>query len=312
VKLQPLVSIITPAYNQGKWLPDCLESVSNQTYKRIEHIVIDDGSTDDTPEILRRAGPDLRSFRQPNTGQSAALNHAIREARGDVIGWLNSDDAFFDTRVVEIAVATLERHPQIDVVYGHAALVNDSGLILQLIWSPPFNRGLFRFNNFICQPAAFMRRNSVDHHIASEAYQYAMDRDLWLRLLPNHKFRRMPVIAAIDRHHPNRKGVSRLDLVEADVARLIADHDGQIEFRFPVLHKAFSATRRLAGLFLIPHALRTPVAHSAKFDGLGRLALRQLTMSRSAMPQGVSAKARDLFIPARPDAQTSHEPGQFK
>ena len=173
---QPLVSVITPAYNQAAWLPDCLLSVANQTYQHIEHIVVDDGSTDDTPSILERAAGSVRRIRQENAGQSAAINRAFRNARGEIVGWLNSDDAFFDVRAVEKAVATFQKYPRADVVYGHAALVNAEGLLLQLVWAPPFNGKLLRFTNFIVQPAAFVRRSAVGDRIVSESYDFSMDR----------------------------------------------------------------------------------------------------------------------------------------
>src|SRR4051812_23613887 len=90
---QPLVSVITPSFNQAKYIERTLESVRNQTYPRIEHIVIDGGSTDGTIEILKHQ-TFARWISEPDRGQSDALNKGIARAKGDIIGWLNSDDMY--------------------------------------------------------------------------------------------------------------------------------------------------------------------------------------------------------------------------
>lgn len=296
-----MVSVITPAYNQAGWLPDCLKSVASQTYKPVEHIVVDDGSTDHTSLILRGAPASVRSFRQENAGQSAALNRALREAKGEIIGWLNSDDAFFDVRAVESAVAIFERHPDVDIVYGHAALVNSEGLILQLIWMPPFSSKLLRFANFIAQPATFVRREALADSIVDEAYRYAMDRDLWLRLLPAHRFKRLNAIVGIDRHHSARKGIARPDLVANDIIRLLGDHHVNAEFRYKQLHRLFNIARRLIGVSLIPRADHTQLAFTGVRDGDARLLLRQVAVPRRAMPEG--SPRQDLDSATRGDGK---------
>ena len=284
---QPLVSIITPAYNQAAWLPDCLESVARQTYRPLEHIVVDDGSTDSTPQILEQSSAPVKWVRQENAGQSAALNRAISMAQGDVIGWLNSDDAYFDVTAVAAAVEAFRRHPKVDVAYGHAALVNSEGFLLDLIWAPRFNARLFRFTNFIVQPAAFIRRSAIPNPFVDESYQYAMDRDLWMRLLTSSRFKRLRAITAADRHQPLRKGIARRDLIVADTDRLIMSHRLSSEFRYVRLHKLFDLVRRVAGAMLLPRFTRVRQAFDATNDGILRLLWRQLTMPKSAMPYGI-------------------------
>src|SRR5713226_6394238 len=113
-----LVSILTPSFNQARWLADNLRSVTNQTYPHIEHIIMDGGSTDSSVEILKKAGPNVRWRSEPDRGQSHALNKAFAESRGEVIGWLNSDDAYFTPTAVAEAVQVFERCPDVNVVYG--------------------------------------------------------------------------------------------------------------------------------------------------------------------------------------------------
>ena len=127
---RPLVSILTPSLNQGRWLPDTLHSVAAQTYSNIEHIVMDGGSTDGSVDMLRSANPRVRWWSEPDRGQSHALTKGFAVSQGDVIGWLSSDDAYFYRGAVADAVDLFNRYPEVDVLYGHAALVNADGLAL--------------------------------------------------------------------------------------------------------------------------------------------------------------------------------------
>src|SRR5437868_3953200 len=100
-----LVSVLTPSFNQRPWLKDNLESVSSQSYPNIEHIVMDGASTDGSVEILRNSLHNVRWLSEPDRGQSHALNKAFAESRGEIVGWLNSDDAYFSCDAVGDVVA---------------------------------------------------------------------------------------------------------------------------------------------------------------------------------------------------------------
>jgi glycosyltransferase involved in cell wall biosynthesis len=94
--MKPLVSILTPSFNQGQWLAENLKSVEAQTYERIEHIVADGASTDNSLAILECSNAAWES--RSDEGQSHAINDAFRRSSGEIIGWLNSDDAFFHVK----------------------------------------------------------------------------------------------------------------------------------------------------------------------------------------------------------------------
>lgn len=283
---EPLVSILTPSFNQARWLGDNLRSVASQTYPAVEHIVMDGGSTDGSIEILRATGARVRWRSEADRGQSHALNKAFAESEGAIIGWLNSDDAYFSTDAVESAVRLFVARPEIDVVYGHAALVNADGLILQMMWVPEFNCRLFKFYNFISQPAAFVRRSALGTAVADEAYDYAMDRELWLRLGLEHRFARLDRVLAIDRHHLARKSLSRPDLAQADSARLAAAYGVAAARRSRARVKAIKIAFRVAGIRLVPRAVRAHLAFGGAVDSPWRLAFRQVAVTRAAMPKG--------------------------
>src|SRR5881396_4316622 len=105
----PLVSVVTPAYNQASFLHATIESVLAQDYAHIEYRVINDGSTDRTPEILEEYKNHVQVESHPNRGQTATINKGWEQSRGDIFIWLNSDDTFLPGAVTK-AVNYLEQH----------------------------------------------------------------------------------------------------------------------------------------------------------------------------------------------------------
>ncbi len=276
----PLVSVLTPSFNQARWLGDNLRSVAEQSYPNIEHIVMDGGSTDGSVEILGDVGSAVRWRSELDRGQSHALNKAFAESKGEILGWLNSDDAYFDTEAVASAVRVFVEHPEVDLVYGHAALVNADGLVLQVMWAPPFHYGLLREFNFIVQPTTFVRRSAITGLFADESFDYMMDRELWLRLGKDRQAKRLNRIVAIDRHHLARKSYTRLDLAEADGKRLVQMY-GVPSSRWRL--KAIKVCLRLMGVSQLRAACR-PVVFRGGVDSYWRLAWRQTAVKRVTMP----------------------------
>jgi glycosyltransferase involved in cell wall biosynthesis len=281
----PLVSILTPSFNQGRWLADNLDSVATQTYELTEHIVVDGGSTDDSLNVLRRhAGPRVSWRSEPDRGQSDAINKAFREARGEVIGWLNSDDAYFSRETIAMVVDAFERHPEADVVYGHAALANADGLVLQVLWSPPLWNRILAIHGFIIQPTAFIRRRVLGDELVNPEFESMMDTELWLRLSDRHRFLRLNRILAIDRHQPARKTITHPDLAASDLCRLRGIRQVPSGRWVGVMRKLLKVAFRMAGLTRIPEAMHTELAYAGRVDGMASLVMRQIAVPRSRMP----------------------------
>jgi len=249
----PLVSVLTPSFNQAAWLPDNLRSVTCQTYPNIEHIVMDGGSTDGSLEVLQAAGDSVIWRSEPDEGQSDAVNKAFRESRGEIIGWINSDDAYFDCRVVQDVVAYFVAHPDVDVVYGHAAQIAEDGTIIWMIWVPWFMPRVLRIVNFIGQPVAFIRRSALSDPMLDVTYHFAMDYELWLRLQrEGRRFHRISRMTAVDRQHAARKGETMVDVLHSDLGRLAETHGRGYPRGKRILSWAFYTWRRLMGTYLIP------------------------------------------------------------
>src|SRR5438105_1530850 len=116
----PLVSIVTPSYNQAEFLEETIQSVLAQDYQPIEYIVLDGGSTDGSVDIIRTYSDRIAWWRsEPDRGQVDALNAGFESASGEILGWLCSDDALLPG-AVSCLVAELERHPEALIAYGHA------------------------------------------------------------------------------------------------------------------------------------------------------------------------------------------------
>lgn len=220
IQESPLVSILTPSFNQVRWLPYNLDSVTSQTYRPIEHIVMDGASTDGSAELLKQDGrPDLLWRSEPDQGQSDALNKAFRASSGDLIGWVNSDDAYADRRAVQWMVDLFRHYPDVDVAYGYALLVDEVNTVLQVIAAPHFSTRLLRAVHFIYQPTVFVRRRVIEREptFLRDDLRYVMDRDLWLRLSRTSRFQLLKRVIAIDRHQRSRKVETTPYLVEAEV-----------------------------------------------------------------------------------------------
>lgn len=206
---------------------------------------------------------------------------------GEIIGWLNSDDAYLDPAAVEAVVTLFRRRPDVDVVYGHAALVNAAGLILQLMWAPPFNYNLLRVVNFVIQPTAFLRREILQDWIVDERFDYAMDRELWLRLGGERRFARINRIVALDRHHPDRKVYRPDPRVVAEDALLDAEYVRLPHSVVRAIRRAYPPIVRVAGVGLIAQA-RRPVVCDAHLDSAVRLGVRQVAVRRRHMAFGTN------------------------
>ena len=284
---RPLVSVLTTSYNHARWLPDTLDSVRRQDWPRVEHVVVDDASSDGSIELLVGwPGRGLLWKTGPNQGQARALNEAFRMSSGDIIGWLSSDDVYYDRGVVSAVVDAFSMHPRAALVYGHAVLINGYGLQLQGLWVPPVRILGWRPPMRIIQPAVFVRRSVLGDRIVDDSYDVAMDTELWLRLHRSHPFVRLNRILAGERHHPARKSYTMGVVMHDEGKRLEATFGTG---RGTPLHRnsrIWGVILRVAGLSLIPRMQRYPSGFRGDLDSRIALVRRQVLVRRAEMPPG--------------------------
>ena len=219
-------SIVSPSFNQAAFLDDMLRSVRQQGYAELEHIVMDGGSTDGSVEILRAAEQMdtscLRWESKPDGGQSDALNQGFRQAQGDIVGWLNSDDRYHDGCLKEVARA-FEENPDVDVIYGDYAVIDAAGLHLRTRREIEFSRLILvhHASLYVSSTCTFFRRRIFDEkNFLDETLHYAMDHEFFARLaMLGYRFKHVRVVLADFRLHGASKTCVRpaQQLVESNV-----------------------------------------------------------------------------------------------
>ena len=179
------ISIITPSYNQGEFVEQTIHSVLNQTYKNIEYIIVDGGSTDCTLEIINRYQDQISVISEKDNGQSDAINKGFKRATGELVGWINSDDLLYPDCVEKI-VELYHRHPDGSIYYPAILDVIDreGKLLYKFIRKIPDRNHLLNRNYSVIQPGSFYNRCLIEQiGYLDESVYYCMDLDLWLRLL---------------------------------------------------------------------------------------------------------------------------------
>jgi glycosyltransferase involved in cell wall biosynthesis len=251
-------SVITPSFNQGRFLRDCLESVRTQvhveTRKRgkseeyvdttlshfksselqdffVEHIVMDGGSTDETLSILKdwesvtsHPQPAMFSFHfmsEADKGQTDAINKGLKQATGDLLAYLCSDDLYEPEALKEVAKIFME-NPAVDVVYGdYFFLEGDSGW-KRFKKAGKYSRGRLLKTNFLGQPAVFWRRRVYEKSGGLDVrLRFCMDHEYWLRISSNTKWAYLPKPLATCRLHASAKTSSQLTSAWWETAEMV-------------------------------------------------------------------------------------------
>jgi len=199
-------SIVTPSLNQGEYIERTIRSVLDQDYAAIEYVVCDGGSTDQTARVLSQFAARLRLIAGPDSGQANAVNKGIHATTGEVIGWLNSDDVYRPGAIAR-AAAFLTEHPDVDLVYGDADLVDAHDNPLGRYGTEPWRPERLPVRPILCQPAVFFRRRLVQRFgPLDDTLRYCMDYEYWLRLAAGGaRFAYLPEVLTASRIHPDTK-----------------------------------------------------------------------------------------------------------
>ena len=209
---QPLVSIVTPSYNQGRFIEETILSVKNQDYPNIEHIVVDGGSTDNTLEILKKykGTYNMRWISEPDEGQSDAINKGFDMATGEILGWLNSDDGYLNRDAVTLAVNTFKKEPNTYVTHGDRVIIDENSNFKKLRYSKDFDYQKYLLRNgAIYQETILFRRKVIQHHRIDEKLQFALDIDFFLKIGKTYSMKRVKGFIGFFRDYGDNKSISK-------------------------------------------------------------------------------------------------------
>jgi glycosyltransferase involved in cell wall biosynthesis len=218
-------TIVTPTLNAETYVAECLASVVSQGVDEVEHLVVDGGSTDATHDIVR-GYPSVTWVSQPGWRQTRSINEGLRRASGDVVAWLNADDAYAPGALSTV-LERFDTRPDLDMVFGDCQVVGPDGQ--PLWWERPGSydfRRLLRRGNYIAQPAAFMRKRIFDDlGYLDESLEYGMDFDLWLRVR-GRAIEYLPRPLARFRWHPESKSSRGQMRSWNEFLRIVRRHGG--------------------------------------------------------------------------------------
>ncbi len=218
----PIISIITPSFNQAKYLEAAMQSVISQDYPSLEYIVVDGGSTDGSQEIIEKYTEKLAWWvSEKDQGQADAFNKGLKHASGKYIGWLNSDDLFFDHTIAE-AVQLLDTNPEVSFVFGDVQSINDNGQPINIMKYGSW--GLLDLMKFriIGQPAVFMRKDFLDSISGLDtSYHLLLDHHLWLQLASKGPILYSQKIWAAARFHSEAKNLAQAEKFGQEAYRLV-------------------------------------------------------------------------------------------
>jgi GT2 family glycosyltransferase len=202
----PVVSVVTPSYNQAGFLEQTMRSVLEQDYPQLEYVVVDGGSSDGSAEVIRKYADRLAWWvSEKDRGQADAICKGMARSSGEIVAWLNSDD-YYLPGAVSSAVKTFQQHPDAVLVYSDMLAVDGNGQTLNLLKYEQLSLEDLLCFQIIGQPAVFFRRDAYEQSGGLDiSFHYMLDHHLWIRLARLGRLVHAPKAWAAARFHPQAK-----------------------------------------------------------------------------------------------------------
>lgn len=220
----PRVTIVVPSFNQGRFIGATLQSIIDQRYPNLELIVVDGGSTDNTPSVIKQYEAHLAWWvSEPDSGQTAAINKGFMRSTGEIMAWINSDDLVASGALHQVADYFV-KHPETQAVYGDRILINEEGLEIGRWILPRHSSRVLQWDDFVPQETLYWTRNAWDliGGRLDETFSFVMDWDFLLRLSAKRiDIHHLPVFLGLFRIHHQQKTSIQMSSIGQQEIRII-------------------------------------------------------------------------------------------